>query len=101
MGAKAAEQEKKRSKQLWIPPLSSMDFMVQYKVATWLKDHDELTLEQLNNIEAATLAQITNYYYAQQQVLRREKLEKENAWMKKLRKTLWKGLKPDPIPQQQ
>jgi len=103
--AKAAEQEKKRSKQLWIPPLSSMDFMVQYKVATWLKDHDELTLEQLNNIEAAietpTLAQITNYYYAQQQVLRREKLEKENAWMKKLRKTLWKGLKPDPIPQQQ
>jgi len=102
--AQAAEQEKNKPKQLWIPPLSSMDFMVQYKVAMWLKDHDELTLEQLNNIEAAidtpTLEQITNYYYAQQKVLRREKLEKENAWMKKLRKTLWKGLKPDPIPQQ-
>jgi hypothetical protein len=105
VSAEQAEQEKNKPKQLWIPPLSSMDFMVQYKVAMWLKDHDELTLEQLNNIESAiptpTLTQITNYYYAQQKVLRRERLEKENAWMKKLRKTLWKGLKPDPIPQQQ
>jgi len=102
---KAQEDEvvKPKKKQLWIPPLSTMTFMTQYKVAMWLKDNDELTLEQLNNVESAiadpTLAQITEYYYNQQKVLNREPLGKENAWMKKLRKTLWKGLKPDPTPQ--
>jgi len=99
----AAEAEANRPKQLWIPPLDTMDFMIQYKVAMWLKDHDELTLQQLNNIEnlvaTPSLVEITDYYINQQKVLRREKLEPENAWMKKLRKTLWKGLKPDPIPQ--
>jgi len=105
--AKVAEEQdeadKKRKKQLWIPPLSTMDFMTQYKVAMWLKDHDELTLQQLNDIEdnvpTPKLTELTNYYYAQQTILRRQQPEPENAWMKKLRKTLWKGLKPDPIPQ--
>ena len=97
------EADKKRKKQLWIPPLNTMDFMTQYKVAMWLKDHDELTLQQLNDIEdnvpTPKLTELTNYYFAQQKILRRQQPEPENAWMKKLRKTLWKGLKPDPIPQ--
>merc|ERR1712025_145422 len=101
--AQVNKVEKPKKKQLWIPPLSTMTFMTQFKVAMWLKDHDELTLEQLNNIEQAvadpTLAEITEYYYNQQKVLNRKPIGKENAWMKKLRKTLWKGLKPDPTPQ--
>ena len=45
-----------------------------------------------------SLEVIQEYYYNQQKVLRREKLDGQVSWMKKLRKTLWKGLKPDPLP---
>jgi len=105
-GATTEEEEEDEKtangKQLYFPPLEAINFMEQYKIAMWLKDHDELTKQQYEEIDRTipmpTLEQITQYYENQQKVLRREPLDKCCAWMKKLRKTLWKGLKPDPIP---
>merc|ERR1712113_1032811 len=89
-------------KQLFIPPLNSIDFFTQYKIAMWLKDHKEITPEDYANLQNVipdpSLEVIQEYYYNQQKVLRREKLDGQVSWMKKLRKTLWKGLKPDPLP---
>jgi len=45
-----------------------------------------------------TFGDIEKYYYMQQRVLRGDKIPRELNWMKKLKTSLWKGLKPDPLP---
>ena len=60
-----------------------------------------MTAEDFENLygEAEpTYGDIERYYYLQQRVLRGEQVPREYNWMKKLTNSLWKGLKPDPIP---
>merc|ERR1712212_931099 len=74
---------------------------LQYKIALWLRDHDGLTFEQYNKLDAMypnpTVEEITDYYHNQQRVLRDEPLADGVQWMRKLKETLWKDLRPDPI----
>merc|ERR1711937_1040284 len=81
-------------------PLSSMNIMTQWKVAQFLRDNDEFKSSDwsiIDNQPDPTYGDVEKYYYLQQRVLRGDRIPKELDWMKKLKTSLWKGLKPDPI----
>ena len=65
------------------------------------KDNDDFKTEDwaiVENMPNPTFGDIEKYYYMQQRVLRGDKIPRELNWMKKLKTSLWKGLKPDPLP---
>ena len=66
-----------------------------------LKDNDDFTADDwatIQNTPNPTFGDIEKYYYMQQRVLRGDAIPRELNWMKKLKTSLWKGLKPDPLP---
>merc|ERR1711962_1866683 len=81
----AEEAQVDKTKPIQTPPLNAMSFATQYKVALWLKDHDTITYEQYNNIDAEiadpTIEELTSYYYDQQRVLHGDVLSKGTEWM--------------------
>jgi hypothetical protein len=93
--------EPEQKKEYAFGPLSSMNIMTQFKIAHFLRDNDDFTnddWETIVNSPEPSYGDIEKYYYMQQRVLRGDAIPRELNWMKKLTKSLWKGLKPDPIP---
>merc|ERR1719281_720537 len=99
--AEDVQEEPTEDKEMAFGSLSSMNIMTQYKIANFLRDNDDFTAEDwetIENMPNPTFGDIEKYYYMQQRVLRGDKIPRELNWMKKLKTSLWKGLKPDPLP---
>merc|ERR1719197_582178 len=99
--AEDVQEEPTEDKEMAFGSLSSMNIMTQFKIANFLRDNDDFTAEDwetIENMPNPTFGDIEKYYYMQQRVLRGDKIPRELNWMKKLKTSLWKGLKPDPLP---